>query len=235
MFYGHAMHWRSAFAGSEDGVAVEPALHLALDWQDRFLRADTFDTVHGQQSRCLLETICAATRHFAAANISTIWAVTGAAPAWQRLRPQQADALIQRHGVPPELAALMRGWLLVKARDSAFSNPQLLAVLRQRGIRRLLLSGFQSHHCIAATARDAAALGFACHLLSDLVGGTDDAAAQRHRQLCDTYGQHGTIGVQRLSCLVPGIVPARRLFRRVAQPLASAQALFRREQAALLA
>lgn len=228
------MHWKNAHSVCSDGVAAAHTLHLALDWQDRYMLPDSLDYTHGQHLP-LLQTVCAATRYFAAANISTIWVVTGAIPSWQRLRPQQAASLIQRYGVPPELAALMRGWMLVKAGDSAFSNTQLLAVLRQRGIRTLLLSGFNAHHCIAATVCDAQAGGFTCHLLSDLIGGQDNSSAHRHRQLCDVYGvSSAMIGVQRLSCLVPGIAP-RRLFRPRSQSVVGTQALFRHEQAVLLA
>lgn len=215
---------------SDVDSAVTETLHLAVDWQNRFLFAG-----QPEPNQHLIQALSAALRRFAAAGIGTLWVVTGAHAECRRLKPQEAERLSQRHDVPDELAAVMRGWLLVKTRDSAFSQPQLITALRRRGIRRLLISGFQAQHCIAATAREAAALGFECSLLSDLIGGTDKAGAQRHRQLCDVYGQHGAIGVQRLSCLVPGIAPARRLFRRIVEPVASAQALFRREQAALLA
>lgn len=214
-----------------DSAGAAETLHLAVDWQNRFLSAPADQPSLNQQ---LLQDLSSALRRFAAAGIGTLWVVTGARPECRRLKPQEAERLSQRHDVPDELAAVMRGWLLVKTRDSAFSQPQLITALRRRGIRRLLISGFQAQHCIAATAREAAALGFECSLLSDLIGGTDKAGAQRHRQLCDAYGQHGAIGVQRLACLVPGIAP-RRLFRRLAQPVAAAQALFRREQASLLA
>lgn len=217
-----------------DSKGAAETLHLAVDWQNRFLFSA--QTAPSQSTQRLLQDLSTALRRFAAAGIGTLWVVTGARPECQRIKPQETASLCQRHDVPVELAALMRGWLLVKTRDSAFSQPQLLTSLRQRGIRRLLVSGFQAQHCIAATAREASVLGFECSLLSDLIGGADNAgAAQRHRQLCDTYGVSGaSIGVQRLACLVPGIAP-RRLFRGLAQPVAAAQALFRREQAALLA
>lgn len=216
-------------------IAVTKTLHLAVDWQNRFLLPAQASTDQPPHSKLLLLNLSAAVRRFAASNISTLWVVTGARTECRRLNHQQVEWLSQRHDVPPEVAAMMRGWLLVKTRDSAFSQPHLLAALRQRGIRRLLLSGFQARHCIAATAQDATALGFECNLLSDIIGGQDNDAMQRHRQLCDAYGQNGTIGVQRLSCLAPGIVPTRHFFRRMAEPVTATQVLFRREQAALLA
>lgn len=158
-------------------------LHLAIDWQNRFL------TAAGIADDTLANRCAAAVRAFSAQGISTVWVTSGKTPLWQRLTRRHA-ALLEHYDVPPALAPVMRGYHAVKTSDSAFGNPALLPYLRQRGITNLLISGFMLRHCVAATVQDALGHGFLCTLLPELIRDHADMAdtALRTRRLRDHYG-----------------------------------------------
>lgn len=158
-------------------------LHLAIDWQNRYLAAA------GGDSGLLPDRCAAAVRALSAQGISTVWVTTGAAPLWQRLTRQHAPSL-PHHDLPAALAPVMRGYHAVKTSDSAFGNPALLPYLRQRCATNLLISGFMQRHCVAATVRDALDHGFICTLLPELIRDHADAAdtALRTRRLREQYG-----------------------------------------------
>jgi nicotinamidase-related amidase len=78
--------------------------------------------------------------------------------------------------------------VMTKHLPGSFTGTALEAFLRERGIERLLVSGFMTQMCVDTTARQAAHLGFAVTVLSDAcaamaVKGPDGviAADQVHR------------------------------------------------------
>lgn len=86
------------------------------------------------------------------------------------------------------LAAPLAGEALVQKHfPNSFRDTNLLALLKEQGIERLLICGAMSHMCIDATTRAAFDLGFTCTLAQDACAtrelefdGTKIPAAQVH-------------------------------------------------------
>lgn len=68
--------------------------------------------------------------------------------------------------------------LLIKAEASAFGAPSLVGELGARGIEWLLVAGVWTEACIAATVRDALALGFRVMVVKDACGSGTEAMHQ---------------------------------------------------------
>jgi len=91
--------------------------------------------------------------------------------------------------VHPDAAAAPGEPVLTKHLPGSFTGTALEALLRERGIQRLVLTGFMTQMCVDTTARQAAHLGFAVTVLADAcaakaVKGPDGQtieAAQVHR------------------------------------------------------
>jgi len=66
---------------------------------------------------------------------------------------------------------------------SGFSGPELLRLLRARGVRRLWIAGLATEYCVKATALDARKHGFEVFVIEDAVRGIEarpgDIAAAR--------------------------------------------------------
>jgi nicotinamidase-related amidase len=62
---------------------------------------------------------------------------------------------------------------------SAFVNPALDPWLRDRAVTTLVLAGLQAKACVAATAKDALAKGYAVRILTDAVACVSDASRSR--------------------------------------------------------
>lgn len=75
---------------------------------------------------------------------------------------------------------------LVKTRDSAFHDTDLLAWLRERDVDRLVLAGVSTESCIAATATDAYAHDFRVTLVADA---TASVEWERHDQTLERLAQ----------------------------------------------
>ena len=69
-----------------------------------------------------------------------------------------------------ELAPKDGETVLPKTRFSAFFHTNLDAILRRRGVGKIVLVGIQSPNCIRATAVDALALDYDVVLLTDAIG-----------------------------------------------------------------
>ena len=69
-----------------------------------------------------------------------------------------ADAIIADKGVDPRHEAY-----------SAFAGTELAALLRDAGVRRLLVGGLATDYCVLNTVRDALASGFGVFLLRDAI------------------------------------------------------------------
>lgn len=76
--------------------------------------------------------------------------------------------------VYPPLAPLSEDLVIQKEQPDAFARTNLHELLLSRGIRRLLLAGMQSEHCVAATCRRAEQLGYHVTLLADAHSTFDD-------------------------------------------------------------
>jgi len=59
--------------------------------------------------------------------------------------------------------------VIVKARPSAFSNPELLQYLQAQGVKELYVLGVFAEGCVRSTVLDAMKLGYSVHVLADAV------------------------------------------------------------------
>ncbi len=72
-----------------------------------------------------------------------------------RVGPGEGDLVIEKH------------------RHSAFAGTELDQVLRDRGIRTVVMAGVQTHVCVESSLRDASARGYYVVVASDCVGSYD--------------------------------------------------------------
>lgn len=188
-------------------------IHLAIDYQNRFVFPYAADGRAGEIGGTQLLADCRATvRSLSARQISTLWVTTGAQPDWRRLKPRQLANFWRQDDIPASLAAVMRGYHLVKTGDSAFGNPALLPYLRDRGVQELLISGLYLHHCVAATVTDALQHGLRCTLLVPLLRthGDDGDTLRRYRLLRADYGLHPAVNLSLMTAQDVGGTKAPR-------------------------
>ncbi len=94
---------------------------------------------------------------------------------------------------------------LVKTRDSAFVDTDLLARLRNWGVERVVLAGVSSHNCLAQTAADAFARNIRVTYARDAMASEDkEAEADMLRILTDEYRQDELSNQEILASLAGG-------------------------------
>lgn len=69
----------------------------------------------------------------------------------------------------PELL-IVPGLIIGKGRPSMFDGKLLLSALGEQGISEIEVTGIDGNYCVAASALDAAALGFSVHYPLDCIG-----------------------------------------------------------------
>ena len=91
-----------------------------------------------------------------ARGIAEAYCVSGTwGAAFYRVSPEQGDLVIEKH------------------RHSAFIGTPLDRVLRDRGIRTVVVAGVQTHVCVESSLRDASARGYYVVVPGDCVGSFD--------------------------------------------------------------
>ncbi|MEM8815277.1 MAG: isochorismatase family cysteine hydrolase [Pseudomonadota bacterium] len=78
-------------------------------------------------------------------------------------------------------------FLLEKRRMSAFFGTDLDLLLREKGIRNLVIAGVKTNVCVRATVQDAFSLGYACHVAGDATNSNRAALAAAALEDIDRY------------------------------------------------
>ncbi len=87
----------------------------------------------------------------------------------------EAGPAIFRKGTPgyelhPDVASRPRDHHVEKSLPGSFTNTDLDAWLRSRGIETVTVAGYMTHMCCDTTAREAVHRGYKCEFLSDATG-----------------------------------------------------------------
>ncbi|MGM0696943.1 MAG: cysteine hydrolase family protein [Actinomycetota bacterium] len=99
---------------------------------------------------------------------------------------------------------------VVKTRDSAFHRTDLEAVLRERGVERILLCGVSTHSCVAQTATAAFALDFHAAIATDAIASEEPALAAAMLDFLRDEMRQPLLGQdEALTLLRTGLVPDR--------------------------
>ncbi len=90
----------------------------------------------------------------------------------------QPDSSVFRKGskeweLHPEMASRPHDVLIHKSLPGSFTETQLEAWLRERGVETVVISGYMTQMCCDTTARQAMHLGFGVEFLSDATGTLD--------------------------------------------------------------
>ena len=78
---------------------------------------------------------------------------------------------------------------IVKTVNSSFIGTPLEAELRQAGIKRLIIAGATSNHCVETTTRMAGNLGFEAHLVRDAIWAFDQLGVDGEHHLAEDIHQ----------------------------------------------
>jgi nicotinamidase-related amidase len=121
-----------------------------------------------------------------------------------RHRSASPDGLFRGDGLEFKPEAVPRDGepVIEKAVNSAFIGTDLERRLRDAGIRRVVIAGLTTDHCVSTTARMAGNLGFETFVVADATatfdredpaGGTIDAETMHRTALASLSGEFATI------------------------------------------
>lgn len=85
-------------------------------------------------------------------------------------------------GFGPPSTGSVQEIALVKRRFSAFFNTDLDLLLRENGIRRLVVAGVKTNVCVRATIQDGFGLGYRCLLVEDATNSNRSNLADASRE-----------------------------------------------------
>lgn len=171
-------------------VTISNAVHLCLDMQCMFDCNSDWAT---PWLRRVLPRVLRLATHRPADNVFTRfippWRAAEAHGTWQQLYSQwsqftQAELPAGRIELLPELRDLSRQGLVVdKPGYSAFYKSNLCAVLEERHIDTLVVTGTETDVCVAATLFDAIDRGYRTLLVADCVCSSADETHDKQMRL----------------------------------------------------
>jgi biuret amidohydrolase len=88
-----------------------------------------------------------------------------------------------------EVAPLSGELVVNKTTFGAFNSSQLDLILRERGIRSLVIAGVSTNCCVESTARDAADRGYGCVLVDEALADYDE-----HAHVATLHAFHTSFG-----------------------------------------
>ena len=157
---------RVNFTLADRSKALETTAHLLIDVQRDFVHPKKWGTV---QSEEIARNIGGLTAKFRQAGIAPYWIyykeknifgfekrASCAFGGFYKCAPSRGDVLIG------------------KDRDSAFKGSDINEVLREKGVKNLIVSGFNTSACVAQTVHDAIDRGYHVCVVEDMTENGND-------------------------------------------------------------
>jgi biuret amidohydrolase len=159
------------------------------------LAPGSLDYFNDRVERSVIPEIAALLAIFRTASMPVVYVTVGSHDRQLRDMPSRTRAFVrdmeERSGVPDvfwsgnpafaireEIAPLPGELVVNKTTWGAFSSSPIDALLRDRGIRNLVITGVSSNACVETTARQAGDLGYACAMVDAAMADYDEESHQ---------------------------------------------------------